>query len=291
MNADVSCCQVKNFTFNSSNYWSQPVSVTDGTPGVVPFLTTNYQYDFNTGLPTQTTDPNNLTTSFGYDTAWRLQTVTAPSGAVTTTKPDKDANQNDQLALVQQVSYLENGSSKVITSKSWFDGGGRVLRSGSGSGSAPASYDTVATVYDRFGRVLKQSNPYAGDSSGNGSPSYWTSNTYDLLSRVTQVKLPDNQTITTSYAGAAPPTGATVTVTDQVGRQRKSESEGLGRILKVTEQDPATGSLTCDRDGKRREGSGLTSLTFRSIDRFIRSDPIARPPGIPQSLIAPPHPR
>jgi len=237
VNADVSCCQVKNVTFNSSNYWSLPISVTDGTAGVVPFLTTNYQYDFNTGLVTQTTDPSNLTTSFGYDGAWRLQTVTAPSGAVTTTTPDRDVNGNDQLAYSQQVSYTENGGSKVLTDKNWFDGGGQVLRSCSGAGSAPTSFDTVATVYDSMGRVLKQSNPYAGDSSGNGSPSYWTMNTYDKLSRVTQLTLPDSQTVRTAYSGS------TATVTDQVGRQRQSTSDGLGRVTSVVEQNPSSGVL------------------------------------------------
>jgi len=237
VNADVSCCQVKNFAFNSSNYWSQPVSTTDGTAGVVPFLTTNYQYDFSTGLVTQTTNPSNLTTSFGYDGALRVLTVTAPSGAVTTTTPDRDANGNDQLAYSQQISYTENASNKVITNKSWFNGAGNVLRSGTGAGSSPTSFDTVATVYDSMGRSLKQSNPYSGDSSGNGSPSYWTTNTYDKLSRVTQVTLPDNQTVRTSYSGS------TVTVTDQVGRQRQSTADGLGRMTSVVEQNPSTGGV------------------------------------------------
>lgn len=213
------------------------MSVTDGTAGVVPFLTTNYQYDFNTGLITQTTDPNNLTSYFGYDSAWRVLTVTAPSGAVATTTPDRDANGNDQLAYCQQNSYTENASNKVITNKSWFNGAGGVLRSGSGAGSQPSSFDAVATVYDSMGRVLKQSNPYSGDSSGNGSPSYFTSNTYDKLSRVTQVTLPDSQTVATSYSGS------TVTVTDQVGRQRQSTTDGMGRVTSVVEQNPTTGVL------------------------------------------------
>jgi YD repeat-containing protein len=35
-------------------------------------------------------------------------------------------------------------------------------------------------------------------------------------------------------------------VTDQVGRKRKSEVDGLGRVIRVTEQDPTTGLLTWD---------------------------------------------
>jgi RHS repeat-associated protein len=134
----------------------------------------------------------------------------------------------------------------VITSKTWFNGTGNVLRSGIGAGSAQTSFDTVATVYDSMGRMAKQSNPYAGDASGIGtgqcsSNPYpylcWTTTAYDKLSRVTQVTLPDNQTVRTSY------TGSTVTVTDQVGRQRQSTADGLGRMTSVVEQNPSTGGV------------------------------------------------
>jgi hypothetical protein len=55
--ADVSCCQVKNVSFSSTNYYSQPMSETSGTPNVAPYLTTSYQYDFSTGLINSATDP------------------------------------------------------------------------------------------------------------------------------------------------------------------------------------------------------------------------------------------
>jgi RHS repeat-associated protein len=281
--ADVSCCQVKTINFKddagaAATYYSQPMSVISGRDGVVPFLKTKYQYDFNTGLATTVVESNGLTTTFGYDSAGRLQTVNAPGGAVMTTQLERDANGNDQLVYSEKGSFTENGSSKVITSKSWLDGAGRVLRSGSGAGLTPTSYDVVATVYDRLGRVLKQSNPYSGDSSGNGSPSYWTTNSYDLMSRVTQVKLPDNQTITTSFAGAAPPTGGTVTVTDQVGRKRKSETDGLGRTTSLTEQDPATGSLSwgttysydaLDNLTQVNQASQLRTFSYDALSRLI----------------------
>jgi hypothetical protein len=113
-----------------------------------------------------------------------------------------------------------------------------VLRSGSGAGASPTTFDAVETRYDSWGWVLKQSNPYSGNSQGVGSPAYWTTNTFDLLSRVTLVTLPDNQTVQTAYGDAI------VTVTDQVGRQRRSQVDGLGRLIAVTEQDTSTGSLS-----------------------------------------------
>jgi YD repeat-containing protein len=120
--ADVSCCQVKTFGFNSTNYYSQPVAVTSGTPGVVPFLTTNFQYDFNTGLVTRVTDPSNLITQYGYDSAWRVQMVTAASGAVTTTQPDRDANGNDQLAYIEH--YHQDRLSTAIDHRQQWSGDG-----------------------------------------------------------------------------------------------------------------------------------------------------------------------
>ena len=266
--ADVSCCQVKNINYldgagNPTTYYSQPLSMTDGTSAVAPYLTTSYQYDFNTGLMTNTTDPNGQSGSFIYDSAWRLLTVNAPSTAFSTTAFDKDANGNDQLAYLQQVTYKEKDtdtSSKTITSKSWFDGAGRVLRSGSAAGTAPTSFDTVAMVYDSIGRVLKQSNPHTGDSSGAGSPSYWTTNVYDSLSRVTEMDLPDDQPsgqrsrIQTSYSAA------TVTVTDQVGRKRKSQVDGLGRLTSITEMNPSTGALDST--------NYLTSYTYDMLDNL-----------------------
>src|SRR5262249_390256 len=71
----------------------------------------------------------------------------------------------------------------------------------------------------------------------------WTINAYDELSRVVTVTLPDTQLVKTDYSGATDTSGATVVATDTVGRKRKSEVDGLGRLVKVTEQNPANGNL------------------------------------------------
>jgi hypothetical protein len=233
--ADVSCCQVKTFSFSLTPTWySQPDTVTNGRIGVTPFLTTAYSYDFNTGLVTQMTDPDNGITGYQYDTAWRLLTVSTPTGAVATTTPDR-TNGNDQLSYSQSVTYTEGQSSKTITTRSWFDGAGRMLRRGAVAGASPTIYDAVATEYDALGRVSRMSNPYLGNASGIGTPTAWTSNEYDDLSRVKKVTLPDQQTIQTGYNGSE------TTVTDQVGRTKRSVVDGWGRLVSVTEQDTTTG--------------------------------------------------
>jgi YD repeat-containing protein len=107
--AEVSCCAVKTSVYGdntgSATYYALPLSQTDGTPDVVPFLTTNYIYNFYTSLPTQITDPNGNSTQFTYDAALRPLSATSAAGATTTTKFDKDGNQLDQLAYSQKVEY------------------------------------------------------------------------------------------------------------------------------------------------------------------------------------------
>ncbi|HXF39383.1 MAG TPA: BACON domain-containing carbohydrate-binding protein, partial [Blastocatellia bacterium] len=271
--ADVSCCQTKTTAFSSATWFSQPDSVTDGDPLQAPHLTTSFSYDFSTGLALSTTDPNGQPTSFDYDSAWRVKTINSATGASTLTQFDKDSNQNDLLSYFQRVTYLEADgiTTRTITSRSWFDGAGRVLRAGTAAGASPTSYDAVKTEYDSMGRVSRQSNPYTGDVNGNGSPAFWTSNTYDPQSRVTTVTLPDTQTIQTEYNGAI------VTVTDQVNRKRQSQVDGLGRLIGVTEQDPATGVLslattysydTLDNLTGVNQGGQTRSFAYDSLGRM-----------------------
>src|SRR5262249_24312762 len=157
--ATASCCQQKAYTFGTATWYSQPDNETDGPSGG-PNLIATFGYNFNTSELTTTTDPNNLTTSYSYDNAWRLLSTTAPSTAVTTTGFDKDGSSNDLLSYTQQVSYLESDgvTRKTLTNKSFFDGAGHTIRSGAGAGTSPTTLDTVATVYDSMGRVSTQYN-------------------------------------------------------------------------------------------------------------------------------------
>jgi YD repeat-containing protein len=106
----------------------------------------------------------------------------------------------------------------------------------------------VNTTYDSMGRVWKQTNPF----QSGGTPGAETVNTFDALGRTTQVTLPDNQTVQTSYSGN------TVTVTDQVNRKMKREVDGLGRLVKVYEQTASGGTPTQE-----------TSYTYDLMDRLV----------------------
>jgi RHS repeat-associated protein len=270
--SQVSCCNYKQANFASGLHWySQPDSTTDGIAGTVPYLTTSFEYDFSTGLVISVTAPNGQSVNSSYDSAWRQLTVSVPSTGVTrTTSFDKDGNQKDKLSYFEQLSYTDV-TAKTITSRSVSDGAGHTVKAGTGAGSSPSSYDMASVVYDHLGRVARQSNPFQGDFTTGSSP-YYSENTYDLLSRVTQVKLPDNQLIQTSYNGSQ------VTVTDQVGRQRESQTDALGRVTSLTEPDPATGLLSwvsnyfydaLDNLTKIEQGGQLREYKFDGLSRLL----------------------
>lgn len=90
----------------------------------------------------------------------------------------------------------------------------------------------VDIQYDTLGRAYRQSHPYTGASP------YWTETVFDAMGRATETRLlnssfaviPGN---TTTYSYSL----NTVTVTDPAGQQRKTESDSLGRIVKVYEPD------------------------------------------------------
>jgi RHS repeat-associated protein len=127
------------------------------------------------------------------------------------------------------VSYTEGGVNKTISTSAVYDGWGQMTSSVDANG-AQRNY-----TYDNMGHRLTQTNPFPQ----GGTPGPSTSYQYDELSRPTLTTLPGGNTIQSAYAG-----GNIVQVTDQVNRKTKRESDSLGRLIKVTEQDVSTGNLT-----------------------------------------------
>jgi RHS repeat-associated protein len=83
------------------------------------------------------------------------------------------------------------------------------------------------------------------------------------------VTLPDTNTVTTSYNGAL------TTVTDQVGRQKRSEADGLGRTIKVTEMDNSK-QLTWDTTYGYDLNDNLTSVNQGGQTRAFKYDSLSR---------------
>ncbi|MEW6131237.1 MAG: RHS repeat-associated core domain-containing protein, partial [Acidobacteriota bacterium] len=252
---ELGCCNEQTSTLDGTNAYTAPVSVTKGTG--TGALTSTMEDDFNTGLVISATDPRGEQTTVTYDAALRPDVATYPTTATSDNSFD-DAN----LTASQTVTYDEGASTKTVTTSYSYDGWGRVISQGG------AGIGGVTTTYDAMGRVWKRSNPY----QAGVSPTPETVNTFDALGRATQVTLPGGNTMQTSYSGA------TVTVTDQVNRQMKRELDGLGRLIKVTEQDVSSGSLNqetsysydlLDNLKEVNQGSQYRKFKYDSLSRML----------------------
>ncbi|MEK6303861.1 MAG: RHS repeat-associated core domain-containing protein [Acidobacteriota bacterium] len=251
--AQVSCCQEKDLTITDATYWAQPDSETSGDPNGV-HTTTSTDYDFNTSLPTSQMNGAGLETSIGYNAALQASSVTLPTGA--------NANANFSYATLSSTStqtYDDLGTQKTLTSTTQYDGWGRVIYT-----VAPTNAQ-VNTSYDAMGRVVSRTNPF----QTGGSPGPATTIQYDLATRVVITKMPDGNTTRSDYLGS------TLTLTDQVNRKSKREADGLGRLIKVTDQTPA-GALTQETTYSYSLLNKRTSVNQGNQARFYKHDALGR---------------
>jgi YD repeat-containing protein len=188
----------------------------------------NRNYDFNTGLLTSTTDPNNLTTSYTYDTMWRPYQINHPDGG-----QDTITHQETVLPYTAALTSQIN-SSQTKTQTNVFDGLGRVKQSQLTSDPQGTVY--TDTTYDALGRVATVSNPYRKGTDATTSAGI-TTYSYDALSRKISETYPDNSVLTTAYCGAS------TLVTDPTGKWRRSRVDGLGRLVEVDEPNAPGASV------------------------------------------------
>src|SRR6266404_2106150 len=242
----VTCCKQKTYAYVGTDYWANPPTVTDGDAQAL-HLVGSTTYDFNTGLPKYTEYENMGKRYFYYDAASRLIEKDLPTGDT------EIASYNDSAMT---ASLTKSG---LGTTTNTFDGLGRVIQ------TVDASNTQVNIGYDAMGRVVSRTNPF----TAGGSPGPSTAYGYDALGRVTVVTLPDSQTIQTAYSGA------TVTAADQVNRTIKRESDGLGRPVKVTEQD-SSGNLTQDTNYSYNLIDKLTLVNQGNQTRAFSYDALGR---------------
>jgi YD repeat-containing protein len=175
----VSCCNLNTYTYTANMDWSTPDQVIKGDPNGV-HLTKVITHDFNTSLAAGETDPNNLSTTFGYDNSGRLTETTDPTTATKTTSYNDAA-----LSVANTVTYTEGGGAKSVSASKVLDGWDRVIQ------SVDANNGQVNTSYDAMGRTQSQTLPFIA----GGTPGPTITYQYDALDRQTLMTLPDNNTI------------------------------------------------------------------------------------------------
>lgn len=243
------------FNFSSTTQYALPDSIVSG-PSTGTQLTQTLTYKTDTGLVATSKDPNNQQTTLAYDFLRRVLSVTRPDNSQVT------SSYNDASHTVTVTTPID--SSRSVQQITALDALGRPLTSTT-EDSSNTVYSIVQTNYDAMGRAYRSSNPYTG------SPSYWTTTSFDALSRPYQVKLPDNSTLSNSY------TTNTVTATDPAGKARKSVFDGAGRLVKVFEPDVTNGnSLTLETDYSYTVLNSLSTVTQGVQTRTNTYDALGR---------------
>jgi YD repeat-containing protein len=215
--------------------YALPTRLTSPAPNAGESPQTAYtQYDFSAGLLTGFKDRNGTITQTFYNDAFdrptqikaalgtNLENHTAMYYAPQTNPFSITLTNNDVLSAKDQASIDDR------TLRSWThtDGFGRTFESWT---SDPQGDVKVVTGYDGLGRAVQTSNPFRPATETQ----YNTTTAYDLAGRVKTVTTADNAVVTTAYNGAR------VLVIDQAGKQRISQTDGLGRLTDVWEVTPA----------------------------------------------------
>ncbi len=185
------------------------------------------QVDYYTGKPVDTEDPNNIKSSLYYDDVLDRPTK-GIRGVGTSLVNQTLITYDDANRTISTATDKDTNSDGVLQSKAFYDGLGRTYRTAANEG---ATWAIKETQFDALGRAYRSSNPFRNASPTAALPGNpeWTTSTFDALGRVTQITTPDGAHVDTSYSGN------TVTVTDQAGKNRKSETDALGRLKSVWE--------------------------------------------------------
>jgi RHS repeat-associated protein len=245
VSAQLNCCQQKQWNFSSATQYAFPDSVVSGSSGG-PQLTTNATYYLTTGQLKTSTDENGQVTTYSYADPGhldRLTDVQRPDFAHSTTAYD------DTLMVITTSSPVQG--TNTVQSVTAFDGLGRPLTKKI-EDSSNTVYSIVATQYDPLGRAYKSSNPYTV------SPQFWTTNQFDALGRPSLTQLPDGAQGNSTYNLNS------ATVADPAGKQRRSFSDGLGRMIEVDEP-------------------GDTSVGAQAAGSITINDPLNSKPTIPST--------
>jgi RHS repeat-associated protein len=198
------------------------------------------QYDYYLGAVVNSEDPNGVVTAaeYGKGNPGNLDLLDRPSKVIravnTSDKSQTSFLYDDAQHLITTTSDLNGYGDNALKEEELYDGLGRMTETR--QYEPDGTYIAVKQTYDALGRVEKASNPYRPSAQPPESP-VWVTTEYDALGRLQVVTTPDGAKTYTFYNGNQ------VLVTDQAGKQRLSQSDGIGNLTDVWEikaADPDT---------------------------------------------------
>lgn len=250
-------------------------TTTPGSATIVQHVT-SANYDFDTGLVTSSTNENGNVTSLQYDAYSRLTQTSYPDGGLLTFA------YQDSAPFSVTVTRKINSTQNEITTAT-LDGIGRVSQTQFHDPDCTTGYvkqDFVHTEDTSLHDLLaKASTPYCNTpDSTYGLLSVTHS---DTLNRTKSVVQTDGSTATTTYNDNQ------TTVTDEAGKKRTSQVDGLGRLTTVWEDpnslnyetdyqyDTLGNLLRVDQKGTSPTDSSkwrTRTFTYDSLSRLLTSN-------------------
>lgn len=244
---------------------ARTTNVSWGTTGQFPVSMENaldqpssMGYDYRLGLQTSHTDPNNLTTTFGYDGFGRKTSEVRADGTSTTwAYADCSVlgcvNTNNRVTVTETI---RNSDSSVRTEQlTYFDQLDRPLVQ---SQRLLSGYNRTETRYDARGRVWEQSAPCAVDACA----AYWSTFSYDDLNRVTLQQRPISASNSTLQSTSIAYSGRTIRVTDPQGTVTTKISTVVGSLGRSQDHNGYYQSFSYDAVGSLLSVSDSLSNTL-----------------------------
>lgn len=231
----------------TTTYAYDPYNLYPATTTNALSQTTGYQYDYSTGKPTQTVDPNSLKFQTTYDGLGRPLQVFQPDQTTTSTEDLKTAyayTDTSGAVSVEESDYL-NGSTTVNT-YSYYDGLNRLIQTRK-SATDSGIYKVTDQSYNPVGLTAKESLPYfasgATSTAATTTSSLFTNYAYDALGRVLTAT---NAVGTTTDVY----NNWETKITDPNGNEKDEYHDAFGNLVQVGEHNgTSTYTTTYTYDG------------------------------------------
>ncbi|MFL6604617.1 MAG: FG-GAP-like repeat-containing protein [Steroidobacteraceae bacterium] len=227
-------------TVTASGVTTRQSSVSYGSQGVLATTVTDAEgavsisgYDYALGVAIRSTDPNGIPTSWTYDGFGRKKTESRPDGTssswIYTACGVGTAYCGDALLRFQVYEQQLDSTGQVIQfGTQRVDALGRPKYTEVQTLSGVTSI--VRTNYDNQGRIVQKTRPYF-----SGSPTYYTSYTYDLIGRPLSEQRQVSETDSTLQSTQISYSKLTQTLQDANGHTQTKVLNSLGQVVRVTD--------------------------------------------------------
>ena len=240
---------------------SRTTTTTYDSKGQFPISTTNAigqtetkTYNANFGTVATLTGPNNLTTSWTYDSFGRPLTENRADGTSTSTAYALcDASCLDGGAIAKYtVTTTQAGAPYSIVS---YDMYGRKIQTQTQDIHGAAVLSRVN--YDNQGRPYQTSQVFKSNTT-----ILWTTVEFDKLDRPVKVTLPDGNISTTTY------NGYTTTTTNAKGQTKTEVKNSQGQLVTVTDTQAKSLTYQYDPFGNLvKTTDALNNVTILAYDK------------------------